>query len=217
VVDIKPGSDPNSINPKSKGVIPVAVLTTDDFDAMTVDPLSVEFGPSGAKETHGKGHIEDVDGDGDQDMVLHFKTQQTGIQCGDSEASLTGKTTSGEDITGTDGIQTVGCGSAKTVAEGQAEASSPEGYALCQNHPNPFNPETEIRFALPEASHIVVKIFNIVGEEIRTLVEAPYQAGDHTIRWDGRDKHGKPAASGIYIYRLQAGAFSQVRKMSLVR
>jgi hypothetical protein len=108
-IDIKPGSDPNSINPNSKGVIPVAILTTPAFDATTVDPLSVKFGPAGATETHGKGHIEDVDGDGDPDLVLHFNTQQTGIQCGDTSASLTGKTFGGQAITGTDAIQTVGC------------------------------------------------------------------------------------------------------------
>jgi hypothetical protein len=108
-IDIKPGSDPNSINPKSKGNIPVAILTTGDFDATTVDPLSVEFGPDGATESHGRGHIEDVDGDGDDDLVLHFRTQDTGIQCGDTSASLTGETFGGQAIEGSDSINTVGC------------------------------------------------------------------------------------------------------------
>lgn len=108
-VDIKPGSDPNSINPRNKGVIPVAILTTDTFDATTVDPLSVEFGPNGATEAHGKGNIEDADGDGDSDLVLHFNTQDTGIQYGDTEATLTGKTLDGQAIEGIDSINTVGC------------------------------------------------------------------------------------------------------------
>lgn len=108
-IDIKPGSDPNSINPRSKGVIPVAILTTETFDATTVDPLSVAFGPNGAIETHGQGHIEDADGDGDLDLVLHFNTQDTGIQCGDTTASLTGETLSGQTINGSDSINTVGC------------------------------------------------------------------------------------------------------------
>jgi hypothetical protein len=214
-IDLKPGSDPNSINPKNKGVIPVAILTTATFDATTVDPLSVAFGPNGATESHGKGHIEDADGDGDMDLVLHFKTQDTGIQCGDTEASLTGQTFGGQTITGTDAIQTVGCGTGKAMAE--AEAGIPAGYALLQNYPNPFNPETEMRFQLPEAGYVVVKIFNINGEEIRTLVDAPYQAGYHRVRWDGKDKNGNAVASGVYLYQLQAGGFSQVRKMSLLR
>jgi hypothetical protein len=108
-IDIKPGSDPNSINPNSRGVIPVAILTTNGFDATTVDPLSVRFGPNGATETHNRGHIEDVDGDGDDDMLLHFRTEETGIQCGDTSVSLTGQTSDGTLIEGSDSIVTVGC------------------------------------------------------------------------------------------------------------
>jgi len=107
VIDIKPGSDPNAINPNSKGVTPVAILTTPELDASTVDPLSVKFGPAGATEVHKQGHIEDVDGDGDLDMVLHFKTQETGIKVGDTEACLTGKTVDGNDIKGCDAVVTV--------------------------------------------------------------------------------------------------------------
>jgi hypothetical protein len=79
------------------------------FDATTVDPLSVRFGPKGAKEAHKKGHIEDVNHDGEPDLVLHFKTQATGIQCGQTSASLTGKTFDGDLIQGSDSIKTVGC------------------------------------------------------------------------------------------------------------
>jgi hypothetical protein len=71
-IDIKPGSDPNSINLKSKGLIPVAILTTPDFDASTVDPTTVEF--AGAPPV--RSTLEDVDGDGDVDMLFHFKTQE---------------------------------------------------------------------------------------------------------------------------------------------
>jgi len=108
-IDIKPGSLPNSINPRSNGVIPVAILTTPTFDATTVDPLTVRFGPNGAVEAHGRGHIEDADRDGDLDLVLHFRTQDTGIVCGDTSASLTGETFSGQAIEGSDSIRTVGC------------------------------------------------------------------------------------------------------------
>jgi hypothetical protein len=108
-IDILPNEEVNSINLKSKGVIPVAILATESFDATTVDPLSVEFGSDGALEAHGKGHIEDVDGDGYPDLVLHFKTEDTGIQCGDTSASLTGETFDGQPIEGSDSIRTVGC------------------------------------------------------------------------------------------------------------
>jgi hypothetical protein len=108
-LDIKPGESPSTINPKSKGVIPVAILSTADFNAATVDPLSVEFGPQGALEAHGKGHIEDVNGDGKKDLVLHFRTQDTGIVCGATSVSLTGATFQGDQIQGVDAITTVGC------------------------------------------------------------------------------------------------------------
>jgi hypothetical protein len=108
-IDIKPGGNPNNINLKSKGVVPVAILTDETFDAATVDPLSIEFGPNKASEAHGRGHIEDVDGDSDLDLVLHFKIQDTGIACGDTSAFLRGKTSDGKEIKGSDFINTVGC------------------------------------------------------------------------------------------------------------
>ena len=102
---------------------------------------------------------------------------------------------------------------------------APEQFALLQNYPNPFsakgrgifgNPETEIHFALPQAERVVIKIFNLRGEEVRTLVNEERAAGLHAVRWEGKDKNGKPVASGVYLYQLRAGSFSQVRKMSLL-
>jgi parallel beta-helix repeat protein len=101
-----------------------------------------------------------------------------------------------------------------TMPESQA---SPEQSTLVQNYPNPFNPETEIRFRLPEAGPVVVKIYNLFGQEIRTLVDKTYPAGHHSVRWDGRDNFGKAVSSGVYFYRLQAGSFMQVKKMNLLR
>ena len=108
-IDIKPGSFPNSINPRSESVIPIAILTTATFDATTIDPLSVRLGPNGAVEAHGRGHIEDANGDGQLDMVLHFRTENTGIQCGDTFVSLRAETVSGQAIEGTDSVRTIGC------------------------------------------------------------------------------------------------------------
>jgi hypothetical protein len=109
VIDINPGSFPNSVNPRNNGGIPVAILTTATFDASTVNPMSVRFGPNGAGEAHGQGHLEDVDGDGELDLVLHFRTQAAGIVCGATSASLTGQTFGGQSISGTDSVRTVGC------------------------------------------------------------------------------------------------------------
>jgi hypothetical protein len=108
-LDIKPGNDHNNINPNSKKRIAVAILGSIDFDAtQIVDFTTVTFGPGGASPVH-DGHVEDVNGDGYMDMVFHFKTLETGIVCGDIEATLTGNTFGGIQFTGTDTVKTVGC------------------------------------------------------------------------------------------------------------
>jgi hypothetical protein len=108
-IDIRPRSIANRINPFSSRKVPVAILSTAAVDATTVDPLSVRFGPRGATAVHGRGHLRDVDGDGDLDLILHFNIQDTGIRCGDTSAALTGRTMDGRAIQGSDAIVTVGC------------------------------------------------------------------------------------------------------------
>ena len=111
-----------------------------------------------------------------------------------------------------------GHGLPKELADGESsESSIPETYALYQNYPNPFNPETAISFQLREANHVMVKIFNTFGQEVRILVEGQYEVGNHTVRWDGKDNHGNSVSSGVYLYMLQAGTFTQMKKMSLLR
>lgn len=90
-------------------------------------------------------------------------------------------------------------------------------FALNQNYPNPFNPETKITFQFPQASQVTLRIFNILGKEIITLVNEQYQAGKHTVNWDGKDNLGNVVSSGIYFYQLRAGNFTQAKKMILLR
>ena len=108
-LDIKPGSFPNSINPRSNGVIPVAILTTSTFDATSVAPSTLRFGASGTEAAAVHAALEDADGDSDLDMILHFRTQDTGILCGATSASLAGQTLDGQPIEGSDSIKTAGC------------------------------------------------------------------------------------------------------------
>jgi hypothetical protein len=108
-IDIKPGSSPNSINPRNKGVIPVAILTTDAFEAAMVNPTTVRFGITGTEAAPNHYALEDVNGDGRADLVLQFPTQGTGIACGATSALLTGKTSGGMAVTGSDSIVTAGC------------------------------------------------------------------------------------------------------------
>jgi len=90
-------------------------------------------------------------------------------------------------------------------------------YELAQNYPNPFNPSTTIRFALPEAVEVSLKIYDVTGQLVQTLVAGVVEAGRHQVVWDGTNQHGVKVASGVYFYQLRAGEFKQVRKMSLVR
>jgi len=106
-IDIKPGSDPNSINTKSKGVIPVAILGSATFDVIDIDVTTLAFvGPSGASPSHDPaGHLEDVNGDGFTDLVTHYKQKLTGLASGDTEACITGATTAGIPIDGCDSVK----------------------------------------------------------------------------------------------------------------
>jgi hypothetical protein len=107
-IDIMPDRFPNSINPRSNAPIPVAILS-DAFDATTVDPSTVHFGATGIEATPTRFSLKDVNRDGRPDLLLQFRTRDTNIACGDTSATLTGQTYSGQVIEGTDAIQTVGC------------------------------------------------------------------------------------------------------------
>ncbi len=106
-IDIKPGSDPNSINLNSKGVIPVAILTEGSFDAASINATTVLFGQTGYEAEPVHYAFDDVDDDGDMDIIFHFRTQETGLEAEDTEAILTGQTTDGTKITGTDSVRVV--------------------------------------------------------------------------------------------------------------
>jgi len=93
----------------------------------------------------------------------------------------------------------------------------PARYALYQNYPNPFNPVTTIRFELPVASKAVLRVFDVSGRVVKTLVERPMDAGQHTVVWNGRSDAERTVASGVYFYRLHAGSFVATRKMVLLR
>ncbi len=97
-------------------------------------------------------------------------------------------------------------------------AARPETFVLDQNFPNPFNPSTTIRYGVPEDARVTLKIYNLLGKEIATLVDGELKpAGYHLAAWDGRDRFGRTVASGVYLYRLEAQKFVAVRKLALVR
>jgi hypothetical protein len=95
--------------------------------------------------------------------------------------------------------------------------SLPSVAALHQNYPNPFNPSTEIRFDIPTARDVQLRIYNQLGQTVRTLVDNRMKAGTYALEWDGQDQMGRSVASGVYFYNLEAGDFNQIRKMTLVK
>jgi hypothetical protein len=94
----------------------------------------------------------------------------------------------------------------------------PEAFALANNYPNPFNPATTIKYALPEASQVRLEVFNVVGQVVSTLVDNHQNAGRYVVQWDATNDQGHSLSSGIYFYRLQAGGeFLEVKKMLLLK
>jgi hypothetical protein len=109
-------------------------------------------------------------------------------------------------------LNTITRGFSNVVTSVNENIFSPENYFLAQNYPNPFNPSTTIVFTLTEKSKVNVSVFNLLGEKIDELVNAELPAGFHELKWNADSK-----ASGIYLYKIQAGKFSSVKKMSLIR
>lgn len=88
----------------------------------------------------------------------------------------------------------------------------PDGYSLFQNYPNPFNPSTVIQFEVPRSGFVTLKVYDVLGRLVRTLVNKVEQPGSYTVTFDAPD-----LASGVYFYRLEAGTFTQTKKLMLIR
>ena len=103
----------------------------------------------------------------------------------------------------------------RIVTSVEEVAENPEEYRLFQNFPNPFNPSTRLSFTLPIGTYVTLKVYNLLGNEVATLVDGRVSAGTHNVTWDVSQESGIP--SGVYIYRLVAGSFSAVKKMVLMK
>lgn len=104
-----------------------------------------------------------------------------------------------------------------SVETPEREQTVPGSFALHQNYPNPFNPETTIEYALPEAAKVDIAIYNILGQKIQSLTFGNQTAGRYRITWNGENERGALQPSGVYIYRIVAGAYTDQRKMLLIR
>lgn len=103
----------------------------------------------------------------------------------------------------------------KTVYD--SDLNLPADYHLYQNYPNPFNPSTYVEFSIPKSEFVVIKIYDMLGQEIRTLFSGQVESGTYRTQWDGLNDAGLQMSSGNYIYRMQAGDFVQTKKMTLLK
>jgi hypothetical protein len=105
-----------------------------------------------------------------------------------------------------------------TFVEGERRDQVPTEFVLSQNFPNPFNPSTTIRFAMPEATHVTLRIYDVLGREVTTLVDGQLPAGEHAVGWNGINRYGNEVSSGVYLFKLEGGGVTlPVRKMVLMR
>ncbi|MBT92753.1 MAG: hypothetical protein CMA61_02985 [Euryarchaeota archaeon] len=96
-------------------------------------------------------------------------------------------------------------------------ANIPDVFALHQNYPNPFNPVTTIRYDVPEQAHVIMEIYNILGQKVAVVVDGVHQPGFHAVRWNGTNMYGNALSSGMYFYHVQAGNFRSIKKLILVK
>lgn len=199
-IDIKPGSDPNTINCKNQNVIiPVAVLSDPSFDATRIALSTVNFAGA-THEIHGKLHLEDANRDGLPDVVLHFRFAETQIKCGDTQAKLTAKTVDGVEIEGGDSIRTV------------------------QNSVNMSTLRQE-----PNAIHFILEDQEIKSLRLQVLAlsgQRIYDSGfvvGNSLRWNLLNSQGKQIANGGYLYVVTVRGFdgkvirSELRKLVILR
>ena len=95
--------------------------------------------------------------------------------------------------------------------------SIPEVFAIHQNYPNPFNPVTTLRYDLPENGLVNITIYDMLGREVKTLINQTQDAGYRSIIWDATNDYGKPVSAGLYLYQIQAGEYMQTKKMVLLK
>jgi hypothetical protein len=98
-----------------------------------------------------------------------------------------------------------------------ASSPPPLENGLAQNYPNPFNPTTTIRYSARARSHVSIRIYNVAGQLVRTLVDGVTTPGVHDVVWNGRDNAGEPVSSGVYLYRMVAGDYTRTRKMVVIK
>ena len=120
------------------------------------------------------------------------------------------------EVTSENGALTLGVNASAAVLSINGELL-PEVFSLHQNYPNPFNPVTKLRYDLPENGHVNITIYDMLGREVKTLINQTQNAGYRSIIWDATNDYGKPVSAGIYLYQIQAGEYMRTKKMVLLK
>ena len=188
----------------------------------------------------------DFDGDGFKEALIHFTGWGppdivgfwiVNLQTSEVELTL-GDTTGGEiyfnafpidlDLDGNpelivnhrigsvDNIEIWGDGTSVGIS-GSSPAYSPQTYTLSQNYPNPFNPATKIEYAVQQSGHVIIRVYNLRGEIVRTIVDEQLSMGEYVAVWDGKNETGISVASGQYFYQLSVGDFVTSKKLLLLK
>jgi hypothetical protein len=213
-LDIRPYMDRNLVYPDSRWYLPVAILTTDDLDAKRIKRQSIRIGPEGGKIKVRRKIMRDVDRDGDRDLILWFKIEDTGIHEGDEAWGFYAETYQGVGYVFMDEIETYSFDNLKSAP---AEEDLLALDLTVDVYPNPFTEVTNIRIHLSEAGPVMLKLYNSLGQEINVLADRHFEDGTHTLLWDGTDMSGSLLPSGIYIYRIQAGEEVSAGRIQLIR
>jgi hypothetical protein len=218
-LDIKPTSCPNPLNTKSKGVLPIAILGTDEFDVYEVDPETVTLeGVSPirwAYEDVATPVDEEADTcdcteegpDGYMDITFKFDTQAIVAALGDVTDGeyrvlhLEGETLEERDIRGADCVW--------IKHKGKGDPPPPPVIAVGTFGGTPAT----IRLSLGEATDVSMVVYDVRGKQLRTVVNSTLPSGDHEIHWNGRDEAGNAVADGVYFCRVKAGTVQQTVKM----
>jgi hypothetical protein len=234
VLDVKPGSCPNPLNVPCKGLLPVAILGTEDFDVTTVDPSmcllegvaplrwSLEDVSTPLDPREDVCDCHDLGPDGYLDLTLKYNKGMVvaaldSVSTGMTVLTLRGFLTDGcTPIQGQDCVRIKFRGFFTHNKMDYSGQEASEDFNVDQG-PNPFNLVTEITFTLPERSRVSLVIYNVLGQKVRTLVQQDMDAGTHSVQWDSRNENGSLMASGIYFYRFETEKFAKTMKMVLIK
>ena len=225
-VDLKPGSQEDRISPRSRGVVPIAILSSADFDARTVEPASVWLGgacPVG--EAHLRGHVEDANGDGRTDLVLHFNTGALlASVASPTGAALTGRTSTGN-IRSSIQLQPFArpasqgpAESEDTDLEGSTHQNLPPGQLVLKHtSPNPARGDVTFHMGLPKAGNASLRVFDLMGRQVSSVFEGDLPVGWTVRTWSGCDVKGRIVSSGIYVALLETDEAMARRSFVIVR